>query len=128
MKLLLDTCTFLWIITDDPELSLNARNLFLEAHNEIYLSTISFWEILTKHQLGKLPLPESPEQFVIKQRKHHRIMSLPLEEDAILQMAHLPNHHRDPFDRMLVCQAISKGLTILTPDKLIKHYPVGCIW
>lgn len=128
MKLLLDTCTFLWILKDDASLSENAKTLFSEASNEVFLSSVSFWEIITKYQLGKLPLPEHPEQFIIKQRKAHRIDTLPLEETAIEQMIRLPDHHRDPFDRMLICQAIASGLTILTPDKLIRQYPVSSIW
>jgi len=128
MRLLLDTCTFLWIIKDDPALSKKARSLFTKPDNEVFLSTISFWEILIKNQLGRLPLPKPAEQFIISQRKHHQIESLELDEASVEQISFLPEYHYDPFDRMLICQAISNGLTILTPDKAIRQYPVSCMW
>ena len=128
MKLLLDTCTFLWIIRNDSALSESAKRVFSQPENEVFLSTISFWEIMVKYQLGRLPLPDSPEEFIIKQRKLHHIEPLALEEIAVSQLARLPNYHQDPFDRMLICQAIAHSLTILTPDKEIKQYPVRCIW
>lgn len=128
MRLLLDTSTFLWIITDAPELSTRARELFLERANEVYLSSISAWEIAVKYALHRLPLPEPPERFVPSQRKEHGIEPLPLDEEAALHLARLPLLHKDPFDRMLVCQAIVYGLVILTPDKLVYQYPVRTMW
>ncbi len=128
MKILLDTCTFLWIITDAKELSVNARNLFSDTENQIYLSCISVWEILIKHKLGKLPLPDDPGKFITTERELHQIETLALEENAILKLSQLPNHHNDPFDRMLVCQAITHGLTVLTPDHHINQYPVPTSW
>ncbi|SRR5579883_84345 len=128
MKLLLDTCSFLWIIRGDSEISETARKLFSEPENEIFLSAISYWEILVKYQLGRLPLPDAPELYITKQRKLHRIESLSLDENAIAQLLRLPEYHKDPFDRMLICQAIANGLAILTPDKDIRQYPVQCFW
>lgn len=128
MKLLLDTCAFLWIITGSNKLSNKAKEAFQDPDNEVYLSTISLWEILIKNKLGKLPLPDIPEQFLLEQTQLHRIMSLPLEEMAVMQLLRLPDYHQDPFDRMLICQAIATGLTILTPDILIKQYPILTFW
>lgn len=128
MKILLDTCTFLWIITDSKELSINAKTLFATAENNIYLSSVSVWEIIVKHRLGKLSLPDAPGKFITEERKLHRIESLSLEEDAILRLLQLPAYHNDPFDRMLICQAITHGLTLLTPDKHISQYPIATIW
>lgn len=128
MKLLLDTCTFLWIIKGDNALSKTAKTLYSQPENEVLLSTISFWEMLVKYQLGKLPLPSPPEQFIAEQRSLHRIDSLALTEAAIIQLPRLPDYHKDPFDRILICQAIAHGLTILSPDKEISQYPVQCIW
>lgn len=128
MKLLLDTCTFLWIITGAPELSPRAREVFADPDNEVFLSAVSDWEIAVKHALGRLPLPEPPARFVPAQRKAHRIEPLPLEDDPALRVARLPKLHADPFDRMLVCQAISHGLTILTPDERIARYAVHVLW
>jgi PIN domain nuclease of toxin-antitoxin system len=128
MKLLLDTCTFLWLISDAPALSSEARELFSSPENEAYLSTVSTWEIAIKHSLGRLPLPESPQRFIPVQREQHGIESLSLDEESTLQLLRLPLLHNDPFDRMLVCQAIVQGLTILTPDNLISQYPVRVTW
>ncbi len=128
MKLLLDTCTFLWIISDDSALSDEARSAFSDPTNEIYLSAISVWEIVIKHALKRLPLPEAPDRFIPSQRTRHAIQPLPLEEEAVLQLSRLPEYHKDPFDRMLVCQAIAHGLALLTPDEEIRQYPVRTVW
>lgn len=128
MRLLLDTCTFLWIIVDSPELSARSRALFLDPSNEVYLSAVSVWEIAVKHALGRLPLPETPRRFVPAQRERHGIESLALHEEAVLQLPQLPEYHYDPFDRMLVCQAIAHGMTLLTPDADITQYPVAATW
>ena len=128
MRILLDTCTFLWLITDDIALSAAARNVFSNPDNDIYLSAVSVWEIAVKHSLGKLPLPTSPDRFIPAQRERHGITSLPLEEQAVLYLSKLPLLHRDPFDRALVCQAIHHELTLLTPDPLITQYAVRTAW
>lgn len=128
MRLLLDTSTFLWIITDAPKLSARARELFLDPGNEVYLSSVSVWEMAIKYVMGRLPLPEPPERFVPSQRELHGIEPLPLDEEAALHLARLPLLHKDPFDRMLICQAIVHGLAILTPDTLINQYPVRIMW
>lgn len=128
MNILLDTCTFLWIITGDKKLSVRAREIFINPENEIYLSAVSAWEISIKHSLGRLPLPEKPEQFIPTQRKRHGIKTLLLDEESALYSARLPLLHNDPFDRMLVCQAIVNSMTIMTPDDLLSKYHVKTIW
>ena len=128
MRILLDTCTFLWIILDSPELSDDARRLHRDPSNEVYLSSVSAWEISVKFALGRLPLPKHPERFVPEQREAHGIQPLPLDEIAALQLPRLPDYHRDPFDRMLICQSIAEGLTILTPDGGISQYPIRTAW
>ena len=128
MRLLLDTCTFLWIVTGDASLSALAREHFSDPANEVFLSSVSAWEIAVKFGLGKLPLPRSPSALVPEERRRHQIQSLPLDEAAVLASAKLAELHRDPFDRMLVCQAIMGGLTLLTPDPLIAQYPVATAW
>lgn len=128
MNILLDTCTFLWIILKDPKLSDKAVQLFIDPNNEIYLSVISIWEIILKYRLGKLPLPKNPKIYLPEQRKKHKIASLYLEENAILQLSYLPDIHNDLFDRILICQAINHGLTLLTPDETIHKYPVKAVW
>jgi PIN domain nuclease of toxin-antitoxin system len=128
VRILLDTCTFLWLITDDTALPASARNVFLDPDNDVYLSAVSVWEIAVKHSLGKLPLPASPDRFIPSQRESHGITSLPLEEQAVLYLSKLPPLHRDPFDRVLVCQAIQHELTLLTPDPLLTQYAVRTAW
>ena len=98
MRLLLDTCTFLWLISDDARLSDKARGLFKNPENEVFLSSVSFWEINVKYQIGKLPLPESPRSYIPKQRENHGIESLSLSEADISHLLTLPSVHKDPFD------------------------------
>lgn len=128
MKLLLDTCTFLWVIADAPQLSRRARVLFQSPENEVYLSAASAWEIAIKHTLGRLPLPDAPERFLPEMREAHGIETLPIDEESALHISRLPALHRDPFDRLLVSQAIVHGLTILSPDPLVTQYPARTLW
>lgn len=128
MNVLLDTCSFLWLIFDCRDLSDKAREVFSAPENEVYLSAASCWEISIKWSLGRLPLPEDPGRFVTKQRSDHRIESLPITENAVFHLPKLPSYHKDPFDRVLICQAIEHSLVILTPDPLITRYPVRTIW
>ncbi len=128
MKLLLDTVTFLWLVVDDPRLSSTAREAVIHPDNELLLSAVSAWEIAVKHRIGRLPLPEDPRQLVPRARATHGIDALPFDEDAALQLGALSELHRDPFDRMLVCQALVNGLSIVTPDDAVRQYPVRTIW
>ena len=128
MRCLLDTCTFLWIVAGAKELSPTAKEIFANPTNEILLNAVSVWEISVKHALGKLPLPNAIEHFIVKQRERHGIAALPLNERAVLHLHKLPALHRDPFDRMLVCQAIEHDCLVLTPDPLITQYPVRTRW
>ena len=128
MRLLLDTCTFLWAVSDETRLSAEARGLIIDGSNEVYLSAISTWEIALKHSRGALELPASPDRYIPEIRKAHAIEPLPLHEEASLWLTRLPALHRDPFDRMLVSQAAVHGLALLTPDPQIRQYPVRTIW
>ena len=78
--------------------------------------------------LGKLSLPKPPGKYIPAKRKQHYIDSLPLDEEATLYLAKLPDLHKDPFDRILICQAIVSGLIILTPDEQISQYPLRSMW
>jgi PIN domain nuclease of toxin-antitoxin system len=128
VRLLLDTCTFLWIAAGSDELSAHARTCFADPDNEVYLSAVSAWEIALKHALQRLPLPEPPARFVPAERERHGIDALALDEESALHLGRLPRLHRDPFDRMLVCQALVHGLTVLSPDPLLSQYPVRTTW
>jgi PIN domain nuclease of toxin-antitoxin system len=128
MNLLLDTATFLWWVTDDPNLSDHAVSLIKDPPRRVFLSAVSVWEIVVKAALGKLPLPERPETLVPRLRARSGFEELPLEEEAVLLLPKLPALHRDPFDRMLLCQAIDHGLTLVTPDHQLRQYPVRTEW
>jgi len=128
VRLLLDSCTFLWIVGGAPELSARARQAFADPGNEVYLSAASAWEIAVKHRLGRLPLPETPDRFVPRARDAHGIARLDIDEAAALHVAKLPDLHRDPFDRILVAQALLGGLVLVTPDEALRQYPAPTLW
>lgn len=123
-RLLLDTHIFLWYISADPRLPLDHRAAIQDPANEVFLSAASVWEAVIKHGLGKLPLPAPPAEYLPSQRELHHIVSLSIEEMAMTHLAKLPPLHRDPFDRILVAQAILHDLTIVTVDDVVKAYPV----
>jgi len=128
VKRLLDTCTFLWSVEGGAAISELARAALADPANDVYLSSVSAWEIAVKHALGRLPLPEPPGKYVPSQRRARGIEPLALDEEAALHLSRLPPVHRDPFDRMLVCQALVAGLTMVTPDPDIARYPVRTLW
>jgi PIN domain nuclease of toxin-antitoxin system len=127
VRLLLDTCSFLWLAGGTP-LSEAAVTVVRNPANDLYLSAVSTWEISTKYQSGRLPLPESPERLIPIERRLRGIEELAFDEESALQVLRLPPLHRDPFDRMLISQAIAGSLAIVTPDPLITQYPVRVIW
>ena len=128
MKYLLDTCTFLWIASGSRDLSGRAHEVYIDRRNEAFLSIVSVWEIVLKHGAGKLPLPDAPGEFIRVARDREGIGSISLAETAVFALSRLPSTHTDPFDRMLVCQAQIEGMTILTPDRRIRQYPVATEW
>ena len=127
MNLLLDTSVFLWYITDHPKLTLTLRELLRNPENTVFVSAVSIWETLIKHQTGKLHLPEHPHSYLSDLRIEHNFQSLAIDESTISFLPSLPYLHRDPFDRMLICQALQYGLTIVTSDGIIPSYPVATI-
>jgi PIN domain nuclease of toxin-antitoxin system len=94
----------------------------------MFLSAASTWEIALKVSIGRLPLQDPAWQFIPAQRSAHAIAPLPIDEESTLQIEKIPRLHSDPFDRILVCQSIVHGLTILTPDTRISQYPVRVVW
>lgn len=128
MKLLLDTCTFLWLAADDARLTAAARAACRSPDHTVYLSSLSAWEIAIKHRIGRLPLPEPPSRYVTSRRDWLRIEPLAFDETSAAHDALLPAHHTDPFDRGLVSQAILNGMTIVTPDEAIARYPAPVLW
>ena len=125
MKLLLDTHIFLWFISGSNQLSTRFRDHIQDPNNTVYLSVVSLWECIIKYQLGKLPLPESPELYLPKQREQHRIDSLIVDEASVGHLITLPSLHRDPFDRLLICQALRHNLIIVTADAAAMAYQMA---
>ncbi len=127
-RALLDTHTFLWWITDNPQLSSRVREIISDGNNELFLSAASGWEIAIKAQLGRLQLPDNLEHFISEQLTINAIYGLPVQMSHALHVSVLPNHHQDPFDRILVAQAQLENLAILTADPQIARYPVKVVW
>jgi len=127
VRLLLDTCTFLWL-AGGGSLSGAAALAVRDPSNDVFLSAVSVWEIATKYRAGRLPLPESPARLIPIERGLRGILELAFDEESALQVLRLPPLHRDPFDRMLISQAIAGGLALVTPDPLVAQYPVRVIW
>jgi PIN domain nuclease of toxin-antitoxin system len=123
LKLLLDTHVLLWALLKPALLSQAATEAIEDAANEVYVSVVSAWEIEIKSAKGKLSLPETlPEAL-----DRLRYISLPVSLDQVLTVESLPRHHRDPFDRILIAQAQLEGMTLVTSDRHIRHYPVATL-
>lgn len=128
MKILLDTHAFLWWIADDQKLSGRAREIISDGSNELFLSAAAGWEIAIKVQIGRLKLPEEPIRFILDQMRINAIQSLPIQMIHALHVSTLPQHHRDPFDRLLIAQAQLEGLPVLSSDHQLANYQVEVIW
>jgi len=128
VKVLLDTAVFWWIASGSPRLSRNVAKIFEDPETDVALSPISIWELIVKNQIGKLPLPRPITELLSQVREERLVRTLPLRETAVLRLASLPALHRDPFDRMLICQALDEGMTLVTPDAHVRAYPVPTLW
>ena len=128
MKLLLDTVTFLDAVLQPEDLSARARDLLVDSENERYVSIASSWEIVIKYSMGKLALPADPANFIPEHRDRLAAEALPIDEEAVLHMTRLPLLHRDPFDRILISQALIHGMVLVTPDARIATYPIRVAW
>ena len=123
MRLLLDTHIFLWYILKDARLPLRWHTLLRDPANMVFLSAVSVWEACIKYQLGKLPLPNEPAEFLPLQRAAHQIEAMPVSEDCLRHLRTLPFIHKDPSDRILLCQAIENNCLLVTDDADILKYP-----
>lgn len=128
MKALLDTHAFLWWVTNNPQLSSTVQSILSDRSNEIFFSAASSWEIAIKAQLRKLEIPSKPEIYIAEQLEINSFQILPIEVKHTLQTYYLPNHHKDPFDRILVAQSQVEDLPLLTLDAKIAQYGVNVIW
>jgi PIN domain nuclease of toxin-antitoxin system len=128
MRLLIDTHTFLWFVTNDSKLSDYALNLIENDANEVLLSTLSLWEIAIKFSIGKLILHQPFQEFIDEEMQTNNIQLLSLETSHIKKVANLPLHHRDPFDRMLIAQSMVEELPIISVDTVFDAYGVVRLW
>lgn len=128
MRVLIDTHTFLWWNTEDPLLSLHAREIIANGHNEIFLSVASVWEISIKTAKGRLILPAPPADYISSRMRLYRFSPLPVAFSHAVHIFELPPYHQDPFDRLLIAQSMLESLPLVTKDEDIKKYAVETIW
>ncbi len=128
MKLLLDTHAFIWINEESPQLSEKVKTLFCAEENEIYLSIASAWEIQIKAQLGKLDLQIPIKELIDNNIKENKIRLLQISLSHIEHLEKLPLYHKDPFDRIIIAQAIVENLTVISLDNAFANYAVSTIW
>jgi PIN domain nuclease of toxin-antitoxin system len=128
MKVLLDTHAFLWLITDDERLSEKAQKTFLNSNNRLFFSVASLWEICIKKSLGKISLESEWVQTIHKEMEINAIQWLPIEMPHCVKVSELPFHHRDPFDRMLIAQAMAEDMQLLSRDSRLSAYAIKRIW
>lgn len=128
MKYLLDTGVFLWSIGPTANLNEHALQVLKDEEHELYLSSASGWEIVIKFATGKLKLPELPEFLIPKSIEEAGIRVLPITLAHVLAVGDLPRHHNDPFDRLLIAQARSEQMVLMTADKLFAQYSVQTLW
>jgi len=128
MKLLIDTHIFLWMNGESSKLSERFKEVSRSGEHDFHLSVGSVWEIQIKHQLGKLTLPLPLAELISKNQLENNIQLLPIELSHISNLSHLPPHHKDPFDRLIISQAMLEGMTIVTADHAFTAYSVSVIW
>lgn len=128
MRLLLDTHAFLWWVADASEFSPRAKAAVARADNECFVSAASCWEMAIKVSIGKLELGGTVERFVPHHLSVNGFQELPVEIRHAARTARLPFHHRDPFDRLLACQALEDDLAIVSADPIFRRYGVKVIW
>ncbi len=124
---LLDTHVWLWLMTEPERIPADVVGQLHDPRIRVFLSAASTWEIAIKYRLGKLPLPEPPLVFVSRRLSRDRILPLPVEVQHSLLVADLPDHHRDPFDRLLVAQAREESLRLLSADRKLEPYDVELV-
>jgi len=128
MKLLLDTHAFIWADAEPQKLSASAKAACEDPTNQLILSTVSVWEMQIKMGLGKLTL-RAPIRLLLEDWiQQSGLTILPVNLEHVLHLSNLPSHHKDPFDRMLVAQALAEGWEIVSHDSAFRQYPVKVIW
>jgi PIN domain nuclease of toxin-antitoxin system len=128
MKVLLDSCTFLWLAMEPEKLSPLAVATINDEANQLFLSDVSLWEIALKNHAGKLPLPDRPAIWLPEQRAFHQLTPVAIIESAVFLTSDLPRIHNDPFDRLIAAQAIENNFTLLSPDRPLSLLGANRIW
>ena len=128
MRVLLDTHTFLWFLLEDPQLSTTASDVIIDPTNDVEVSPATYWEIAIKIRLGKYALPEPYDIFIEREITTNDFHILPIEPKHTAVLTTLPLHHRDPFDRLLIAQALVEAMPILSVDTAFDAYPVTRLW
>ncbi len=128
MRLLLDAVTLLWMEGATEKLSARVRALYEESEHQLYLSSISAYEIVVKARLGRLELGAKPSDFISAVRQKFGIASLPVTEERALAVERLPPIHADPFDRLMIAQSIVHEMTVVTPDATVARYSIRVLW
>lgn len=128
MQLLLDTHTFLWWVFDDPKLSATAKNVISDAHNTSYVSAASAWELAIKAGQGKLKLSSPVSEFLPRHLRINGFTLLDLKLEHLVSVEQLPAHHKDPFDRLLVVQAQTEKMHLVSGDVALDQYEIERLW
>ena len=128
MRILLDTHTFLWWVTNDSRLSKSVIEVIEDPEVEVLLSVVTPWEMVIKVGIGKLQLTDTPEVLVREQRSRHHFQILPIKLEHVLKVGALPDHHKDPFDRLLIAQSLEENVPLVTDDPLIQRYVLNILW
>jgi PIN domain nuclease of toxin-antitoxin system len=128
MKVLVDTHTFIWALLNDHRLTTKAKATLSSDEHELVFSLVSLWEIATKMKLGKLNTIGSSVAYIRDEMNAFGMELLPIRYEHILHLESLPHHHSDPFDRLLIAQALTESLPILTADRAFRQYGVKTIW
>lgn len=129
MNILVDTCAFIWLITEPERLSEKARKAFEDKTNSRFFSMVSLWETMLVHEKKKNVFTRPAQEILAEYIEKHEMNILPLNEETIYSLPNLPPHHKDPFDRMLIRQALNYDLAMLTPDKDFRKYEgVRVVW
>ena|SRR5205807_1477700 len=128
MSYLLDTAVFVWSLKEPEKLNKSALEVLEDMSHQVFLSAVSSWEIVIKSMVGKLTLPKEPAQLLAETLAKFAIQPLSISHVHSLAVGELALHHRDPFDRMLVAQARSETLVLMTADSIFEKYPVEILW
>ena len=128
MRVLVDTHTFLWALLKDHRLSATAKQVLTSKEHELYFSLVSLWEIAVKMKIRKLNTVGSSVTYIRDEMAEYGMELLPIRYEHILELERLPLHHSEPFDRLLIAQAVAESLPILTHDEKFPLYPVKLIW